>query len=240
MLITKSVKRRPWSAYWATYDIVLSQNWAGKRILIPGCGTGEDAIRLATLGAEAYAFDLSPELLEITAARAKHHPNIRLHLDRMPAESLNYPAQFFDAVLFMDILHHVDIPRAMAEVRRVLKPGGLMIGNELYTHSILQRIRDSKAVRGPVYARMQKWIYGGVPYITEDEHKIDEAELAAVTKDIDDLRLKWFCALPGRLFPAGNTILDKVDRAGMALTMSLGRFLAGRVVFVGRVGTERD
>jgi len=39
-----------------------------------------------------------------------------------PAERLTYSDNVFDAVFFMDILHHVDIPATMKEIRRVLNP----------------------------------------------------------------------------------------------------------------------
>lgn len=221
--VIRNPKRRPWNAYWSTYDLVLSHDWKGKRILVPGCGAGEDAIRLASLGAEVYAFDLSPELLTIARQRAALHPGIKTDFAGMAAEELIYASQFFDAVFFLDILHHVDIPRAMQEIRRVLKSGAIIIGDELYTHSALQRIRDSRAVR-TIYPHMQRWIYGGAPYITEDEHKIDESELAIVLDGLTDIKLRWFNFLSGRLFPQG-TILDRLDK------LPFGRLLAGRVIF---------
>src|ERR1035437_3871311 len=57
--------RRPWNAYWSTYDLLLTENLRGKRVMIPGCGFGDDSIRLATLGADVYGSDLSPDLVEI-------------------------------------------------------------------------------------------------------------------------------------------------------------------------------
>src|SRR6185437_13065196 len=62
-------------------------------------------------------------------------------------------------------------------------------------------------IKGWLYGRMQMWIYGTEPYITEDEHKIDEAELAIVLGGLSDIKLAWFYALLGRLFPAGKSHL---------------------------------
>src|SRR5689334_18421950 len=56
--------RRPWNGYWTAYDLLMAQSLAGKRVMIPGCGFGDDAIRLAKLGAEVHAFDLSQDLVE--------------------------------------------------------------------------------------------------------------------------------------------------------------------------------
>ena len=163
--------RRPWNGYWTAYDLLMAEDLAGKRVMVPGCGFGEDAIRLAKLGAEIHAFDLSPDLLEIARQRAARMGVTGIHFDVMPAEALVYPDDFFDLIFFNDILHHVNIPKAVAEGRRVLKSGGKLIANELYTHSLMQRARESRLVSGFLYRRMVRFINGtDKPYITEDEH----------------------------------------------------------------------
>jgi ubiquinone/menaquinone biosynthesis C-methylase UbiE len=123
--------RRPWNGYWTVYDLLTADDLAGKRVLVPGCGFGEDAIRIARLRAEVHAFDLSPDLLEIACQRAARVGVTGIHFDVMPAEALAYPDDFFDLIFFNDILHHVDIPKAVAEARRVLKSGGKVVANEL-------------------------------------------------------------------------------------------------------------
>jgi ubiquinone/menaquinone biosynthesis C-methylase UbiE len=149
-------------------------------VLVPGCGFAEDAIRLACLGAEIYAFDLSHESVDIARRRAANM-NLDIVLNIAPAEKTIYPDQFFDAVWFLDILHHVDIPATVREMRRVLKPGALIIGDELYTYSLLDKVRQHRLIANWVYPRMQRFIYGEErPYITEDEHKIDEREFAII------------------------------------------------------------
>src|SRR6202012_3395984 len=35
--------RRPWNGYWTAYDLLMAEGLAGKRVMIPGCGFGEDA-----------------------------------------------------------------------------------------------------------------------------------------------------------------------------------------------------
>src|SRR5207245_524146 len=98
------------------YDLLIAEmSSAGKRVLVPGCGFGDDAIRLAKLGADVYAFDLSPDMLEIARQRAAKMSVPSIHLDEMPAEALTYSDNFFDLVYFNDILHHVDIPKSVAE-----------------------------------------------------------------------------------------------------------------------------
>lgn len=231
--------RRPWNGYWATFDLLMAEMGnARKRVLVPGCGFGDDAIRLAKLGAEVHAFDLSPDLLEIARRRSAKMKIRGIHFDVMPAEALVYPDDFFDLVYFNDILHHVNIPRSVAEARRVLKKGGKIIANELYTHSLLQRVRESRLVSGFLYRRMVRFIYGtNTPYITEDEHKIDEHELATLSAILrpESLHLSYFLFLGGRILPADWLRVAKLDRAFLRLIGPGGRIFAGRVVLAGTV-----
>lgn len=238
--VVEEPRRRWWNAYWVLYTIVRRLPIAGMRVLVPGCGFGEDAIRLAVLGAEVHTFDLSPDVIEIARQRAKRFPGLRLHFDTMPAEVLNYPSDFFDLVFLVDILHHVDIRAAMGEIVRVLKPGGTIVGDELYTHSLLQGVRESAFVTRVLYPRMQRYIYGtDKPYITADEHKIDEMEFAIVrTCLLHRGYVRYFNFLVGRIIPSRSQWVTKLDRMLIAMTGSLGRFLAGRVVFIGTVGKD--
>lgn len=229
--------RRPWNGYWATYDLLTAESLAGKRVMVPGCGFGEDAIRLAKLRAEVHAFDLSPDLLEIARQRAAKMGVTGIHFDVMPAEAPAYPDDFFDLILFNDILHHVNIPKAAAEARRVLKAGGKVIVNEPYTHSLMQRVRESRLVSGFLYRRMVRFIYGtDKPYITEDEHKIDERELAVLEAILRPGSLhRYFLFLGGRILPKDWLAVAKFDRAFLAMIGRAGRIFAGRVVLAGTV-----
>lgn len=235
--VVKEPRRRWWNAYWSLYTILRQMPIKGARVLVPGCGFGEDAIRLAILGAEVYTFDLSPDVIEIARQRANRTPYLRLCFDTMPAEKLRYPDNFFDLVLFVDILHHVEIPAAMNEIARVLKPGGKIIGDELYTHSSLQKLRESGLIVRFLYPRMRRFIYGTErPYITEDEHKINEREFAIVKNCLmPNSNVRYFNFIVGRLLPSKSRAIAKLDRLFMLAVGPLGRIFAGRIVFTGTV-----
>lgn len=234
--------RRPWNAYWSLYDHILKAEPAGKAVLVPGSGFGDDAIRMAMLGAQVSAFDLSPESVEVASARATQagYPDIDFKV--MPAEAMSaYAAHSFDMVVLVDILHHVDIESTIQEIARVLKPGGMIIGDELYTHSALQRIRESAPVSKLVYPIMQRWIYDGItPYITPEEHKIDEHELAIVLRAMDACAIEFFGMAEGRLFPSRMAWASKIDRALLRLFSSAAKRLGSRVVFSGTVHSAPD
>ena len=93
----------------------------GERILDLGCGDGQLTARIAATGAEVVGLDASPQMA--AAARSRG-----IKVDEGHAESLPYPQHIFDAVFSNAALHWVrDQDAMMAEVRRVLKPGGRFV-----------------------------------------------------------------------------------------------------------------
>ncbi|GGY88116.1 class I SAM-dependent methyltransferase [Pseudoduganella plicata] len=151
--------RRWWNGYWQMYAYLLTQDLRGRRVLVVGCGFGEDALRLARLGAQVTAFDLSPDSLAI-ARRLAAREGLVIDFGQMPAECLIYADDSFDCIVARDILHHVDIPAAMREIRRVARPQALLVVNEIYSHSLTDTIRRSRFVEAFLYPRMQRLIYG--------------------------------------------------------------------------------
>jgi len=112
----------------------------GERVLELGCGTGnlwrENAARVPALGALVLT-DLSPAMLEQARARlAELRPKPELRVEDVQALSL--PEAGFDVAIASHMLYHVpDRPRALGEIRRVLKPGGrLLAATNHWTHLI--------------------------------------------------------------------------------------------------------
>jgi ubiquinone/menaquinone biosynthesis C-methylase UbiE len=94
--------------------------FAGRRVLDIGCGTGAHAAILAGhFGCDVAGVDSSEGML--AQARAKL-PGADLRLGR--AEELPFTDASFEAALMAMVAHHLDRPRAFAEARRVLVPGG--------------------------------------------------------------------------------------------------------------------
>ena len=92
-------------------------------ILDVGCGAGFLANYLADGGHRVSGLDLSPEALVVAAA---HDSTGTVRYACGDAEQLPYAAETFDGVAAMDFLEHVEEPaRVVAEVSRVLVPGGL-------------------------------------------------------------------------------------------------------------------
>ena len=100
----------------------------GRRALELGCGTGVFLERVARGGALLFGLDLSQDLLARARARVGALPNVRLTCGN--AEQMPYPDGCFDAVYGSSVLHHLDLERALRDVFRVLRPGGLMVFTE--------------------------------------------------------------------------------------------------------------
>jgi ubiquinone/menaquinone biosynthesis C-methylase UbiE len=236
--VIKNPVRRWWNAYWQMYDYMLTLDLAGKTVLVVGCGFGEDALRIANLGADVYAFDLSPDCLDIARQLARREfldERIKA-FDQMPAEVLSYPDNFFDYIVARDILHHVDVPLAMKEIRRVAKPGATFLVDEIYSHSVTDIVRRSRFVEW-LYPKVQKFVYGKAnPYITEDERKLSEHDMVLITAPVDRFMMfKYFNFFVNRIVPDRFVFAAKIDRLLMMLLKPIGGLLAGRVLFAGQL-----
>lgn len=98
----------------------------GKKILDLGCGMGDASIYFASKGARVYAVDISPEMIRLVkrvAFKTGYSKNIDAKV--MLAEDLKFPSLYFDFVFGNGVLHHVVVKKALAEVYRVLKVGGV-------------------------------------------------------------------------------------------------------------------
>ena len=98
----------------------------GGRVLELGCGTGnlwlENAARISP-GLEIILSDFSEGMVAQAAHNLAKGRHFRFEV--IDAQSIPFPAQHFDAVIANHMLYHVpDRPAALAEMRRVLKPGG--------------------------------------------------------------------------------------------------------------------
>jgi ubiquinone/menaquinone biosynthesis C-methylase UbiE len=100
----------------------------GQAVLDVGCGTGTLAVKIKRLHPTVEVTGLDPDPKALARAGAKAtRAGTAVRFDRGFADALEYGDGTFDRVFSSMMLHHVrrdDKPKVLAEIRRVLKPGG--------------------------------------------------------------------------------------------------------------------
>jgi len=102
----------------------------GQKVLDIGCGCGDDLTELAKLvapGGRAIGIDNSQLMINEARQRAAGY-ELPLRFDLGDAESLGWPSDYFDACRADRVFQHLQDPkRTLAEMFRVLKPGGRVL-----------------------------------------------------------------------------------------------------------------
>lgn len=153
-----------------TIALAVARALAPGDVLEIGCGTGDFAERLVAEhpGARVVATDASTRMVELTAAGG-------VEARVADAGDLPFPDASYDLVAAMWMLYHVpDLDRVLAEVRRVLRPGGHLLAVTNGDEHVADLRREA----------------GGAPLVTRFSSQNGEAVLgrhfAAVSRE--DLR----------------------------------------------------
>jgi ubiquinone/menaquinone biosynthesis C-methylase UbiE len=100
----------------------------GKKVLEIGVGAGTDHLQWARAGADLYGVDLTEAAISTTRRRLEIY-GLSSQLQKIDAEKLPFPDGTFDIVYSWGVIHHSEHPeKIVAEIRRILKPGGQFIG----------------------------------------------------------------------------------------------------------------
>lgn len=110
------------------YDMLAAMGvgLAGQRILDLGTGTGLLAREFARRGARVCGTDLAPGQID-AARREAQREQLVIDFQTAPAEDCPYPDASFDVVTASQCWMYFDPDRAIAEVKRVLRPGGVLV-----------------------------------------------------------------------------------------------------------------
>jgi ubiquinone/menaquinone biosynthesis C-methylase UbiE len=131
---------------------------AGMRILDVGCGRGEIIRHCMSLGITAYGIDyaevatlMTRDVILSEQDRMPQEEQVAGGVCRSDAKVLPFPSSYFDRILMFDVVEHLyprELSEALAESRRVLKPGGRLIVHtapnrwyDMYAYPWVRRLR---------------------------------------------------------------------------------------------------
>ncbi|MEU5865806.1 class I SAM-dependent methyltransferase [Nonomuraea sp. NPDC047529] len=139
----------------------LAGDVTGRRVLDAGCGSGPLFAELRDRGAVVTGVDASAGMLELARRRLGADADLRVADLGSP---LPLPDGEFDDVIASLVLHYLeDWGPALAELRRVLKPGGRLLVS--VDHPFVSTLVKHMAGERPVYFgtrdRVEEWTMGG-------------------------------------------------------------------------------
>ena len=229
--------RRPRDIYQKEYCFRLLGDLRGKSVLDVGCGEGEDALLLASLGAKVTGLDVSPGAIELARRRADLSGlSGRTTFICTPLGGQALPRAAFDVIWVDNVLHHVldELEPTLRSLLAAAKPGAQVIFIEPVNLSpFLRRIRFLV----PVHTE-----------VTPGERPLEQRDLDILERVTPNLRRQHFgflgrlgrFVIPGFRYEAASalrrSVLDllvSIDRAVLAWTPL--RFLGSMAVFEGRV-----
>lgn len=134
------------------------------KVLDLGCGAGHVSFTSAKTECSVIAMDMSQKMLDIVEQESQKRQLNNIKTQSGKAESIPFADSTFDCVISRFSAHHwQDLPKAMAEVKRVLKPNGYFVMIDIIASEIplfdtvlqaIELLRDSSHVRD---YRLSEW-----------------------------------------------------------------------------------
>jgi SAM-dependent methyltransferase len=153
----------------------------GKKVLDVGCGDGLNVVTLAKLGAQVTGIDISPGAIELAQKRVDINGLTNsARLLCSPIETANIQDGTFDIIWGDAVLHHLIevLEPIMIQLRRCLKPGGMMIFSEpVNFNQTLRRLR---------------FLFPANEDATPDERPLEPREINIVRRYIPDVQMRWY------------------------------------------------
>jgi ubiquinone/menaquinone biosynthesis C-methylase UbiE len=137
--------------------IDLAGDVTGRRVLDAACGSGPLSAALRAKGAIVTGFDSSPAMVDL--ARRRLGENAALHVADL-TRPLPFADGVFDDVVASLVLHYLrDWSAPLAELRRVLRPGGRLMLS--VNHPIIHKLADPSADYFAVTRHSAEYTFNG-------------------------------------------------------------------------------
>ena len=186
----------------------------GEHVLDVGVGPGFLAAEMAEVvgaGGRVCGIDVSDDMLAVAAKRGGGQDAVAIELAQGGAEAIPYDDESFDVVVTTQVLEYVaDVPRALAEIHRVLKPGGRTL--------ILDTDWDSLVWQAPDRALMTQVLAAW------EEHLVDPHLPRTLGRSLE---AAGFEAGPPTVLPLLN-VGDAEERFSGSLLGLVASFVVGR------------
>ncbi|MEL6981053.1 MAG: methyltransferase domain-containing protein [Actinomycetota bacterium] len=149
----------------------------GRRVLDAGCGSGLLASALRARGAQVAGFDASPAMVEL--ARNRLGEDAAIHVADL-AERLPFDDAEFDDVVASLVLHYLaDWTAPLAEMRRVLRPGGRVLLS--VNHPAIFKLANLEADYFALTEWSEEYTFSGETAVLTYWHRPLQAMTAAFT-----------------------------------------------------------
>jgi ubiquinone/menaquinone biosynthesis C-methylase UbiE len=216
--------------------IALTEPQPDWRVLDVATGGGHVAYAFAPHVARVWATDITAEMIELVRGEAANKGLSNLRTAYAKAEALSFDDASFDLVTCRIAPHHFDsIPAFVAEVHRVLKPGGLfgLVDNVVVPGDVGDFVNAFERFRDPSHLRawtMQEWrdALGRAGFaIAHEEELAKTMEFKPWAARHDATMQAFLRAMLAHADPAATASLDP-QGSGDALTFRLveGLFIA--------------
>ena len=120
-------------------------SFKGKKLLEVGCGAGIDLVRFGRGGAIITGIDLSTTALELARKNIEQN-GLAADLQKMNGERMDFEDNTFDVVYAHGVLQYTaDAQKMIAEIHRVLRPGGqaiIMVYNRISWLNLMRQVTN--------------------------------------------------------------------------------------------------
>lgn len=219
-MIDKSIVKNSFSRSAVTYDKfasfqleiaeqLLSEIYSGnlqpKRILDAGAGTGNIALNLAEKykSSKIFACDIAHGMSVFAQGKRNGHSN--LYIATADAEALPYPSKFFDLIVSGLMFQWLtDLPRAFAELHRVIKDSGYIYLTTLGEGSLYE-LKDS-------FESAFRLFYKDTPPVFQKFKNAEELNLFMISAGFKDVSFEE--RDEARYYPDVETLLKTLKYIG--------------------------